>query len=70
MTSQPNENWRNCPGCGSPLLVNPVTGRTEPCANCVSQASTGGLLGGIFAIGLGVVVVVVLVIYGISLLLK
>jgi uncharacterized protein (DUF983 family) len=69
MNSSINENWRKCPQCGSPLLVNPQTGKTEPCANCASQKSTGGLFGGTFAIVLGVVVVAILVIYGISLLL-
>jgi hypothetical protein len=69
MTSQSNENWSKCPRCGSPLLVDPATGKTEPCANCRSHSSTGGLFGGMFAIALGVVVVVILLIYGISLLL-
>ena len=68
MTSQENENWSKCPNCGSPLLVDPNTGKTEPCANCASQASAAGLYGGAFAILLGVVVVAILVIYGISLL--
>jgi hypothetical protein len=70
MTSPSNENWHKCAQCGSPLLVDPSTGKTEPCANCLSQKSSGGLLGGAFAIALGVAVVVILVIYGINLLLK
>jgi hypothetical protein len=68
MTQNDNENWRECPKCKARLLVNPSTGKTEPCANCASQKSTGGLVGGAFAIALGVVVVAILVIYGISLL--
>jgi hypothetical protein len=64
MTSQENENWRNSPRCGSPLLVDPQTGKIEPCANCTSLASTAGFFGGMFAIGLNVVIVVGRVIYG------
>jgi hypothetical protein len=61
--------WHKCPQCGTPLLLDPSTGKTEPCANCQSLKSRGGLFGGMFAIALGVAVVVILVIYGISLLL-
>jgi hypothetical protein len=69
MTSHENENWRKCPNCGSPLLVDPATGKTEPCADCKSQASPFGLYGGMLVVGLGVIGVIALVIYGISLLL-
>ena len=69
MTPNDNENWRECPVCGARLLVNPATGKPESCANCLSLKSTGGLLGGSFAIILGVIVIAILVIYGISLLL-
>ncbi len=69
MSSSINENWGKCPRCGSPLLVDPQTEKAEPCANCASQKSAGGLLGGTFAIVLGLVVIAILVIYGISLLL-
>jgi hypothetical protein len=69
MPANNNENWRDCPKCGSRLLVDPATGKTEPCANCLSLKSTGGLLGGSFAILVAVIVVAILVIYGISLLL-
>lgn len=41
-----NENWDKCPKCGSPVMLDPETGRAENCSNCESQASlTGGWLG-------------------------
>jgi hypothetical protein len=69
MTEDDNENWRECPQCGARRLINPATGKIEPCAHCLSLKSPGGLFGGSFAIALGVIVVAILVVFGIRLLL-
>jgi len=52
-----NENWGQCPKCGSPVLVNPNTGRAEPCANCLALSSKAGLFAGGYWIIAGLVVV-------------
>jgi len=56
-TDKENENWGECPKCGSPVLIDQETGQPQPCSNCASLASrSGGLLGGYFLLLLAVVV--------------
>ena len=48
MTSAPNENWQDCPTCGAPVLVDPQSGRPDPCSSCAAKQSNVGLyLGGL-----------------------
>jgi hypothetical protein len=61
MTTGGNENWGQCPKCGSPTLIDPNTGRAEPCGNCTALASRAGLYGGVYWIVVGLVVVVLIV---------
>ncbi len=56
MTTGGNENWGQCPKCGSPVLIDPNTNRAEPCANCASLASRTGLYAGAYWIVAGLVV--------------
>ena len=56
-----NENWDKCPQCGSPVMKDPATGKTESCSNCESLASpTAGWFGGyfLFFFSIGIVVLV------------
>jgi hypothetical protein len=57
MTNSGNENWGQCPKCGSPVLIDPNTGRTEPFGNCAALASRSGLYVGIYWIVAGLAVV-------------
>jgi hypothetical protein len=52
-----NDNWGQCPKCGSPVLINPNTGRPEQCATCKSMKSRFGLFVGGYWIILGLAVV-------------
>jgi uncharacterized protein (DUF983 family) len=55
--TESNENWGTCPKCGEPVLIDPKTGKMQPCATCASQSSPGVAMGvvlviaGIAAIG-------------------
>ena len=57
MSASGNENWGTCPKCGSPVLIDPKTGRAEPCGNCASLSSRSGLYAGVYWIVAGLVVV-------------
>jgi len=57
MATGGNENWGKCPKCGSPVLIDPGTGRAETCSNCASLASKAGLYAGVHWIVAWLVVV-------------
>ena len=61
MTTDANENWGQCPKCGSPVLIDPSIGRAEPCGNCGALASRAGLYAGLFWILAGLAVLVLVV---------
>jgi hypothetical protein len=61
MTTGGNENWGQCPKCGSPVLIDPSTGSAESCSNCATLASRVGLYAGVFWIVAGLAVVVLIV---------
>ncbi|MEO7402427.1 MAG: hypothetical protein ABIU95_02015 [Burkholderiales bacterium] len=63
-----NENWGTCPGCGEPVLINPSTGKMEPCAACASRKSPGVAMGTMLLIA-GIAIVVGLVYFCIRVLL-
>jgi uncharacterized protein (DUF983 family) len=63
-----NENWGTCPRCGEPVLINPSTGKMEPCAACESRKSPGVAIGTMLFIA-GIVAVVGLVYLCIRILL-
>ena len=56
-----NENWAKCPACGEPVMIDPNTGKAEPCATCASLATKQvGVLGvGVLLAGAALVVGVV-----------
>jgi hypothetical protein len=66
--AESNDNWRACPQCGEPVLIDPKTGRVQPCANCASQKSPGVAVGSLLIIA-GVFAIVVLVYLCIRILL-
>ena len=53
MTTGGNENWGQCPKCGSPVLIDANTGRTEQCGTCAALASRTGLYVGAVGIVAG-----------------
>jgi hypothetical protein len=61
MTTGGNENWGQCPKCGSPVLIDPTTGRAEKCGNCAALSSRAGLYAGVYWIIAGVAVLVLVV---------
>lgn len=63
-----NENWGTCPKCGEPVLIDPATGRTEPCATCSSRKSPGVAVGAVSVIA-GIIAIGVLVYLCIRILL-
>lgn len=63
-----NENWGTCPKCGEPVLINPSTGKMEPCAACASRKSPGVAMGTMLLIA-GVAIVAGLVYFCIRILL-
>ena len=63
-----NENWGTCPKCGEPFLINPSTGKMEPCAACASRKSPGVARGMTLLIA-GIAIVVGLVYFCIRVLL-
>ena len=68
MTSNSNENWRPCPTCGSPVLIDQATGQSEPCSTCAARASPWGLGVGLLFIVLGMLAVAALVYFCIRIL--
>ena len=68
MTTGGNENWGKCPKCGTPVLIDPETGRAEPCGNCASLASRSGLYTGLFWIVAGIAIVILIVYFCIRLI--
>jgi len=69
MASGKNDNWGECPKCGSPVLIDPKTSAPEPCSTCASRASPWGLFMGSFGILFAVVVVALLLYVSIRMLL-
>lgn len=68
MNDVKNENWGECPKCGSPVLIV-ANGEPENCANCRSQSSRWGLyLGGVMVM-VGVIGVIYLVYAAIRMLM-
>ena len=63
-----NENWGKCPKCGTPVLINPSTGKAESCATCATRRSPGVALGALLTIA-GVVAIVASVYFCIRILL-
>jgi hypothetical protein len=63
-----NENWGQCPKCGSPVLIDPSIGQAEPCGNCASLASRAGLYAGLFWIVAGLAVLVLVVYFCVRLI--
>lgn len=57
MTTSGNENWSQCPKCGSPVLIDATTGKAEPCGNCAALASRTGFYVGVFWIVAGLTLV-------------
>ncbi len=68
MTTDANENWGQCPKCGSPVLIDNNTGEAEPCSNCAALASRSGLYAGALWIVAGAAVVVLIVYFCVRLL--
>jgi uncharacterized protein (DUF983 family) len=66
--AESNDNWHTCPKCGEPVLIDPKTGRVQPCANCTSQKSPGIAVGSLLVIA-GIVAIIVLVYLCIRILL-
>jgi hypothetical protein len=61
-----NENWGQCPKCGSPVLLDPVTGQPEACSNCTAKKSSVWLYLGGLAVTAGVLGIVYLVYFCIT----
>ena len=59
-TAQSNENWGKCPTCGEPVLIDPKTGETQPCATCASRKSPGVPMGAVFIAGVIVAIAVLI----------
>jgi hypothetical protein len=68
MTTDANENWGQCPKCGSPVLIDPSTGRAEPCGNCATLASRAGFYAGLFWILAGLAALVLVVYFCVRLI--
>lgn len=64
-----NENWGQCPKCGEPMLIDPNTGKTEPCAMCASLASKRVGVMGIGLLIAGIAAIVALVYFCVRILL-
>jgi hypothetical protein len=58
MADSDNPNWGKCPKCGAPVMIDPETGKPQPCAQCASAASPySGTLGIVFLLfGLAAIV--------------
>jgi hypothetical protein len=50
------------------VLIDPETGRAEPCGNCASLASRSGLYTGLFWIVAGIAIVILIVYFCIRLI--
>lgn len=69
MNTESNENWGTCPKCGEPVLIDPNTGKMQPCATCASLADKPGIaMRAVWIIG-GLVAIVALVYLCIRILL-
>lgn len=64
-----NDNWTTCGKCGEPVLIDPNTGKAEPCANCATIASKPGVASGTLLVIAGIVAIVGLVYLCIRILL-
>lgn len=64
-----NDNWGQCPKCGEPVLIDPDTGKAEPCAACASLSSKQVGIMGIVLLVMGIVAVGGLVYFCIRILL-
>ena len=64
-----NDNWKECPTCGEPVLIDPQTGQTQPCANCATVKSKPIAAAGILLLALGIAAIITLVFLCIRILL-
>ncbi|MEQ8785269.1 MAG: hypothetical protein RIC55_03185 [Pirellulaceae bacterium] len=69
MADSDNPNWGECPKCGSPVMIDPASGRLQACARCASAASPYSGVLGVFFLLLGLAAVVALVYFCIELIL-
>ncbi len=69
LNAENNDNWGTCPKCGEPVMIDPKSGKAQPCATCASSASKMNVAMGIFLLAAGIAVIAGLVYFCIRILL-